>query len=75
MKNLFFLKVIININTSAIDCHDPYVCRNVVPLAGSLACVYALLAKPVLAGVYTLPTNLAFCRYPLGKLVKKMSRL
>ena len=35
--------------------HAPYGCRHVVPSAIPLACMYASLAKPVLAGVCALP--------------------
>ena len=64
-------KEIININSSAPDCHichAPYGHRHVVPSAVSLAGVYVSPAKPVLAGVYALPA-------PTGRLTGWWSRL
>ena len=54
---------------STSDPHAPYGRHHVVPLAVSLAGVYASPARPVHAGVYALPTKPAFCRYRQGKLV------
>ena len=53
---------IININitvTYVFGGHTPYGPHHVVPLAVSLASVYASPVKPVVAGVYTLPAHMA----------------